>query len=57
MPDLSGLTDDQRAALREHDHLAAMYQQAVERRVDAERQEREALARLLTLGYRIAGAS
>lgn len=55
MPDLAALTADQNAALREHEHHLATYRQAVERRMNAQAVEFEALATLQEDVYRIAG--
>lgn len=55
MPDLGSLTDEQRAAFKEHDLALTMYRDAVEQRMDAQRKEETAMARLVDLSYRLAG--
>lgn len=55
MPDLAPLTDDQRAALRELDSAMTMLTKAIERRIQAERDEALQRDRIYQLGYEIAG--
>lgn len=57
MPDLSGLTDDQRSALHELNTAVLMHREAVERRLAAEQIETAAAHRIEDLGYRIAGVA
>ena len=55
MPDMSGLSAEQNAALRDLGWALDEYQQAIERRVAAQREEQKARFQLNEISYRIAG--
>lgn len=55
MPDMSALTAEQNAALGDLGWALDEYRQAIERRINAETEERKARSKLYEIGREIAG--